>query len=395
MSEQRLRIGVIGIGRRGRSHVSSIVAMRDRYDLVAVCDASDSVATAAARQLNVPGFADPVQMFADRSLDVVVIATPPETHHLMAKLAADRRVHMLIETPLATTRPMMEFIKDAAARASVQLEVAENKYRFPEARLNKIAVEAGLIGKVLRVGSFYEDAGHESCYHTASKLQYYAGADIVEVEASSAPASLDRQGSPGASVTDERWTQAVLRFANGVTGSCVFVSSWLSPGRRGHPHFTSIEGDKGFIAVTGREESGVHWAHDGIRRDAAMKIACADETERKIPLRFYYESDPAVEYLNPFPHYAIEDLTWGLGDAIARFAQLASIYDAVTTGRAPDYGIDRAMRDQVASIAIAEAAERRRPVRLDQLGGETAWERRQHDLLRRAWGCDPFGDVMG
>jgi predicted dehydrogenase len=403
VDRQRLRAAVIGVGRRGRSHVGSIVAMRDRYDLAAVCDTSQAAANAAAREFNVPGYSDLARMFAEQSLDVVVVATPPETHHVAAQAAAERGVHMLIEAPLATTRRMMEAIRDAAANASVHVEVAENKFRWPDARLNKRALEAGVIGTVLRVASFYEDAGHESCYHTISKLQYYAGADVVEVEAQVAsaalaprallPEALKPHSTPGASVRDERWTQATLRFSNGVIGSCVFVSSWLTPGRRGHPHFTTIEGDAGFIAVTGADQSGLHWTHDGQRRDAEMKIAYADGADRNVPLRFYYECEPVIEYRNPFPSYTVDARVWGMGDAIARFAQLDSIHGAVTTGGAPDYGLERAMRDQVASIAIAESAEQRRPLRLDEMNGETAWERRQHELARRLLGRDPFADV--
>jgi predicted dehydrogenase len=44
----RLRLGVVGVGRRGREHLDTIASLGDRYDLVAVCDLSEAAAQAAA-----------------------------------------------------------------------------------------------------------------------------------------------------------------------------------------------------------------------------------------------------------------------------------------------------------------------------------------------------------
>ena len=57
---------------------------------------------------------------------------------------ADRVVGgVLVETPLATTRPMMDAIAEIAARSKIVVEVGENYGRRPVEVLNRQAVEAG------------------------------------------------------------------------------------------------------------------------------------------------------------------------------------------------------------------------------------------------------------
>ncbi|MEE8517529.1 MAG: hypothetical protein V3S98_00210, partial [Dehalococcoidia bacterium] len=320
-----------------------------------------------------------------------------------AQAVAEHGVHMLIETPLGLTRSMMQSIADTARKTGVAVEVGENMWRRPTERLNQQAVAAGLIGKVLRVSSYYESAGQNSCYHTMSLLRRYAGADVTEVRAFSQAYALDPDvtRSPDGPaygsdpLSSETWTQAVLSFENGVTGTCTYVDSWIAPLRRGHPRFMSIEGTEGFI-VTGdgdlnmlrRVERGVPTTYHKQIEMASPSSASADDG--KIPLRYYYETDPIVAYENPYLDRVLTDSgsTGSPSDGFARAHELASIYHAVVDGSAPAYDIDSAFRDQELSIAITESAARGEALRTDQLPPETAWERGAHETFKELWGAD-------
>ena len=80
-------------------------------------------------------------------------------------------------------------------------------------------------------------------------------------------------------------------------------------------------------------------------------------------------------------------------DSIASASELRSIHRAVASDSPPEYTIPKARRDQQLSIAIAECARLKRPLRPDQLSGETRWERQRHEALRKQWGADPFKDA--
>ena len=321
-------------------------------------------------------------------MQVVVIATPAETHHLVAKAVAERGVHMLIETPLGTTRAMMDFTAEVVARAGVKVEVGENMLRRPTEQLNQKVLEAGLIGDVVRVSSYYESAGQDSCYHTMSLLRTYAGADVGEVR------GFARRTELGPSVA-ETWTQAELFYANGVLGSCTYVTGWMGPSRRGHPRFMSVEGTEGFIVTGDGDMNMLRRVEQGAPVSYPKQIEVRQHGDQQIPQRYYYETKPETEYLNPFGDRVLTDSasTGSASDGIARAAELRSIHRAVTSASAPEYTIPMARRDQELSIAIAESARLERPLRPDQLSGETRWEREQHEAFRKQWGADPFKDA--
>jgi predicted dehydrogenase len=398
--KERLRIGLLGAGRRAQAHLSTIAGLADRYDFVAVCDLAEPSARAAAARFGVKAYTDILEFFSRESLDVVDIVTPPECHHLMAKVAAEHGVNMLIETPLAPTRAMMDFIGEVTDKAGVRVEVAENTWRRPTERLNRSALDAGLIGKPLRVSIFYETSGHHGMnYHGMNALRVYAGAEIEEVQSFAREFQVEplakMREAPDMTFNTETWTQALLFFSNGVLGSCTQLSSWNSPLRRGHPCFITVEGTKGLIASGRGGGNALHRVEDGRHTTYPIKIETRQAGERTIPMRFYYEIDPRIEYANPFADLPINygDTMHHLVDDIARADELTSIHQAVVSNEPPEYGIANARRDQELCIAIVESARLNgRPVRLP-LADETEWEREQHEAFRTMWDGDPLKDA--
>jgi predicted dehydrogenase len=388
---RRLRIGLLGAGRRGQAHLATISGLAEQYELVAVCDVVEASAQAAAEKWDVRAYSDVREFFVREKLDVVDIVTPPESHHLMAMVAAEHGVNMLIETPLATTRAMMDVIQEVAAKAGVQVEVGENMWRQPQAQLNRAAIDAGLIGNVLRVSTHYESIGQQGSYHQMSLMRFYTGGKLDEVRGAAHEFDLTG-GSTG--LDSEVWTQALLVFTNGALGTCTYVSSWLTPLRRGHPAFISIEGTDGFI-VAGRGASAVHRVENGAQVVYPLRVETTTDGAQGAPRRYFYETTPTIEYVNP---YADLDLGYrgpfGPLDAVAIASELASIHQAASGKAPPDfYGLDRARLDQEMSIAIAESARLDgRPVRLP-LSGETEWERRVHEAFQKRFGGDPIADA--
>jgi predicted dehydrogenase len=388
---KKLRLGLLGAGRRGKAHLSAIAGLADLFDLVAICDLNEANARTLAAGFGAKAYADVKEFFFREKLDVVDIVTPAESHHLMAKVAAEHGVNMAIETPLAPTRAMMDFIGEAAAKAGVAVEVAENYRRKPEIRLNRKALEAGVIGKVLRLTSFYEPIGQQGCYHSMATFRLYAGAEVDQVRGFAHRFPVERSVGYGTTYDAENWTQASLFFNNGIIGSCTYLSSWLSPLRRGHPHFMTVEGGAGF-AISGRNlANAIHRLENGAQAAYPLKIDTRQDGSQNIPTRFYYETNPLVEYPNPFADRPLNyGDDWGASDIIAIADALASIHRSVTARSDAEYGIADARRDQELSIAISHSASLNgEPVRLP-LGAETAWERDQHEKFRERWGGDPF-----
>jgi predicted dehydrogenase len=390
MSERRsrLRLGVIGAGRRGSEHIPSVLALPDLYDLVAICDLRPGVAEQAAARAEAQPYTSPREMFAREKLDAVVITTPRETHHLVVTLAAEFGVHMFVEAPLASTRAMMQVIADVEARSKLKIVVGEQMWRRPAEPLNRQAIAFGLIGDVIRVTSFYGPSGQDSCHHSMALMRHYAGADVVEL-----------QGTRHVFPT-ETWTQGVLKYANGVLGSITYTSNWLAPIRRGHPRFLSIEGTNGFIITGDGPGHMLRRVQDGVPQDYPKHMELArDSAGHEYLVRCYYETDPPVEYVSPFgPNIAHDGDARSDGrifDELARASELTSLHRAFTTDTAVDYGVAQARRDVELNLLLLESIQRGTPLAAsaELLGPETQQERELNELFQTTYGADPIQDL--
>ncbi len=390
MSEatRTLRLGVIGAGRRGSEHISSVLALPDLYDLVAISDLRPGVAEKAAGRAEAHPYTSPREMLAQEKLDAVVITTPRETHHLVMTLAAQFGVHMFVEAPLASTRAMMSVIAEVEARSKLKIVVGEQMWRRPAEPLNRQAIAAGLIGEVIRVSSFYGPSGGDSCHHSMALMRHYAGADAVEIQA----ARREFQA--------ETWTQGILRYANGVVGSITYTSNWLAPIRRGHPRFLSIEGTDGFIITGDGPGHMLRRVENGVPHDYPKQMELAhDSSGNEYLVRCYFETDPPVEYRSPFgPNIAHDGDARSEGrifDELARASELTSLHHAITTDGAVDYGVAQAGRDVELNLLLLESARRGTPLpaSADLLGTETQQERELNLQFREMYGADPIQDL--
>jgi hypothetical protein len=109
---QNIRVGVIGTGGRGKSHVSNLLSIPG-VEVAAVCDLFDSQATAAANMCVQAGRKKPEiyvkdaliykQMLAKEKLDAVIIATYWDSHAAIAIEAMNNGTYSGIEVPAALT----------------------------------------------------------------------------------------------------------------------------------------------------------------------------------------------------------------------------------------------------------------------------------------------------
>ena len=79
-ANDRIRVGFIGVGGMGGSHIESCLALRDadNLELVAACDCWKSRAEAAAARIGGTAFTD-YRRLLDGDVDYVTIATPPRS----------------------------------------------------------------------------------------------------------------------------------------------------------------------------------------------------------------------------------------------------------------------------------------------------------------------------
>ncbi len=124
----RVRVGVVGCGMIAQLvHLPYLTALRDRFDIVALCDRSFDLARSMAEHFCVPNvYADVEDMLTKTpGLDAVVVLTPDHRDPVLAALEHGK--HVFTEKPLGHTIAEIEEMIAAADRNGSKVMVGYMK----------------------------------------------------------------------------------------------------------------------------------------------------------------------------------------------------------------------------------------------------------------------------
>lgn len=141
---RKVRCALVGLGGIGSAHLQAMSGAAGA-ELVAVAEPREA-ARAAAKERGLRCYADARDPGLAQSVDAVVIATPPATHHELACHFLERGVHVLCEKPLAPSVSEARSMLQLAHGLGLELMMA-SKFRYVgdvvEARA---LLDSGLIG---------------------------------------------------------------------------------------------------------------------------------------------------------------------------------------------------------------------------------------------------------
>jgi len=119
------------------------------FEFAAVADITLGKAKEFAAKYGIARAYDSVENMLDREKpDFVDIATRPESHLLLTKLAGTRGIHVICQKPMAPTIADCIAMCDACERAGVRLLIHENWRWQPWYREAKRIVDAGTLGSL-------------------------------------------------------------------------------------------------------------------------------------------------------------------------------------------------------------------------------------------------------
>ena len=93
-----LRLGVVGLGRMGLSHLA-IINSHPSVSVRGVCDPAGYLLDVLSKYTGVPTYEDFGAMTRDEELDAVLIATPSRVHGEIVRAALERGLHVFCEKP--------------------------------------------------------------------------------------------------------------------------------------------------------------------------------------------------------------------------------------------------------------------------------------------------------
>ena len=374
----KLNIALVGAGRRGGgAHLPVIAKLKDIYNLVAICDIDEEVATHYAQQYGATPYTNVRDLVAHEELDVVDITVPGVAHHAIACFMADAGIHILCETPIAVTLPTADLMIEHAKANNVKLEIAENYYRAPRERFLSKVIEADVIGEVARIYRIFYEGGH----HGMSMLRLRAGGEPKSVlgitQTTPVIPIIDRMKR---NHTSENWSLGFIEFDNNATALMVYsnVIHARSLGR-GQTGVSQIDGSKGtivgediYVTPVDDLQSGAQGiAYRPERTTIDMDgVKVIEKIELQLP-------DQTVTWENPLKNYALSEGQIAVAD------ELLSVATAVLNDTEPEYGAMLGRQDQEMNIAMNESGNRSREAITFPLTDLTATERGTHESYQQ------------
>jgi predicted dehydrogenase len=221
-----VRVAVIGYGYWGPNLVRNVMD-RPELELAALCERDAKPAEAFSRRFrDVPVFGDIEAVLEDPTIDAVLVATPPRTHHRLADAALRAGKHVLVEKPLARSAAEAQDLIDTADANGLVLMPGHTFLYSPPVNKIRDLIRQDMLGEVYFVTSSRMNLGKyqpdgvicDLAPHDISILLYLLEQPVTQVSASAR--SVFQDGIPEVAFL-------TLTFASGVTANVQI--SWLAP----------------------------------------------------------------------------------------------------------------------------------------------------------------------
>jgi len=257
----KLKVAMIGLGMAVGHHARALLDLSDRVECVAAYSPTAARREAFAAQYpSIPTNGDLEAILADKSIEAILILTPPSSHLELVQRAAAARKHILLEKPLDISWERSEAIVKAAKDAGVLLGmVLQNRFRAAALKLDEI-VKSGRLGDLVeasaairnwRPQSYYDVEGRGTMARDGGGVLLTQGIHTIDLLLSFAGTPKDVSSfvrtTPIHKMETEDLVTAAFSFENGAIGTLNATTSAYP----GLPERVELLGTKGSAVITG------------------------------------------------------------------------------------------------------------------------------------------------
>ena len=111
-----IRIGIIGMGIMGSSHLKMVKAQPENYQVTALCDVDPEKLKTEDAQ-GCAHFTDYRELLNSGLCDIVAVATPHPCHGEIAVAVLEKGLHVMCEKPLTESMTKTDALLEAARKA--------------------------------------------------------------------------------------------------------------------------------------------------------------------------------------------------------------------------------------------------------------------------------------
>ncbi len=215
----KIRVGLVGYGYASKTFHAPLIAGTAEMELAAVSSSDASKVHADWPSVQVVD--DPQALFADPSLQLIVIPTPNDTHFPLAKAALTAGKHVVVDKPFTVTLSQARELDALAKAKGLLLSVFHNRRWDSDFLTLKTLLAEGALGEVRYFESHFDRYRPEvrqrwrEMKGAGSGIWYDLGPHVIDqaLQLFGAPVAINvdlAELRPGAQTTD--YFHAVLTY---------------------------------------------------------------------------------------------------------------------------------------------------------------------------------------
>jgi predicted dehydrogenase len=338
-------IAVIGAGLIGHRHVKHILE-EPRCRLAGVID-PDPQAKSLAENAGVAYYPDTALFLNEADAEGVIIATPNDTHAAIGIQCATAGCHLLVEKPIDSDPAAAVKLIEAAKNAGVKVLVGHHRRFNPYIEAAKRILDAGKLGTVTAVSALWTVLKPPSYFkvawrckpgagpvlinliHDIDNLRYLFG-DVARIYAESSNAIRKYPVEDTVAIT--------IRFRSGVLGTVITSDVVASP-----YNFESATGENPLYSSAGQDCYRIFGTEASLNFPEMTLWRYIGEGEQG------WETPISSEQIDVEPAVPLE-------------GQLRHFCDVIRYDAEPRCSGEEGIKTLEATMAVAEAVRRCRPV---------------------------------
>lgn len=170
MSE--LRIGLVGTGGIGRTHIERINTKLQGGRVVACADPASAFGLSVAEKYGLKGYEDPIAMINDPEIDAIINTTADDFHEKFVTAAIQAGKYVFCEKPLAPKADACKRIVDAEMKAGKKLVQVGFMRRYDAGyKQLKEAIETRKYGEPLLLHCAHRNPSVDESYDTPMAVE--------------------------------------------------------------------------------------------------------------------------------------------------------------------------------------------------------------------------------
>lgn len=254
------RVALIGLGMAVTPHARALRDLSDRVEVAYAYSPTPARREAFGRDFDFSQTERFEAILEDRSVDAVLVLTPPNTHLDIVRRCAAAGKHILLEKPVEITTARAEALVAVTRAAGVRLGIVlQNRYR-PACLALKAVVDQGRLGRLVGVSavtnnwrpqSYYDQPGRGTLARDGGGVLLTQAIHTLDLMLSFAGVPQEVTGfattSPIHRMETEDIAVAAIRYADGAIGT-VRATTCAFPG---FPEHIELIGTAGVAILDG------------------------------------------------------------------------------------------------------------------------------------------------